>query len=77
MQVNVLRCLLDIASGLEFLHSMKVLHGDLKVGLPVCLLPECPALQDFCGIHHACRALSSVVAAHFELIMCVACTVLP
>ena len=75
--MNVLRCLLDIASGLEFLHSMKVLHGDLKVGPAVCLLPEHPALQDFCRIWHARRALSSVVAAQPDLILCVACTVWP
>ena len=56
VQVNVLRCLLDVASGLEFLHSMKVLHGDLKVGLAVCLLPEYPALQAFCTFWHGCMA---------------------
>ena len=48
VQVNILRCLLDIASGLEFLHSMKVLHGDLKVGLLSAGCLSTLLLQEFC-----------------------------
>ncbi len=29
-QVGVLRCLIDVAAGMEYLHSLGVIHGDLK-----------------------------------------------
>jgi serine/threonine protein kinase len=32
VQAKVYRCLLDIASGLAFLHQKSILHGDLKLG---------------------------------------------
>ena len=32
VQAKVYRCLLDIASGLAFLHQKGILHGDLKLG---------------------------------------------
>ena len=31
MQIAIYRCLLDITAGMDYLHSLGVLHGDLKV----------------------------------------------
>ena len=30
LQLIVLKCLMDVASGMTYLHSMGILHGDLK-----------------------------------------------
>ena len=30
LQIGILKALLDIASGLDYLHAMGVVHGDLK-----------------------------------------------
>ncbi len=32
LQVKVYRCLMDIAAGMQYLHSANILHGDLKLG---------------------------------------------
>ena len=36
VQVAIYRCLLDIAAGMDYLHSLGVLHGECH-----CTLPEC------------------------------------
>ena len=39
VQMAIYRCLLDIAAGMDYLHSLGVLHGMLSLALPVHLLP--------------------------------------
>jgi hypothetical protein len=41
-QEHMLSCLLDVARGLEYLHSKGLMHGDLKAG-NVCLVKTQPA----------------------------------
>ena len=50
MQNAIYRTLLDIAAGMDYLHSSNVLHGDLKVGLPDLFCPT--SLVSSCLQHH-------------------------
>jgi serine/threonine protein kinase len=55
VQAKVYRCLLDIASGLAFLHQKGILHGDLKLGN--ILLKSTTS-----DIRGTCRGLPSLVS---------------
>ena len=35
-QVAVYRCLIDIAAGMDYLHSIGIMHGDLKAANVLC-----------------------------------------
>ena len=36
LQVAVYRCLIDIAAGMDYLHSIGIMHGDLKAANVLC-----------------------------------------
>lgn len=48
MQATIYLCLMDIASGMDYLHSLGVLHGDVK-GANVLLKTTAPTPYDARG----------------------------
>lgn len=45
MQATIYLCLMDIASGMDYLHSLGVLHGDVK-GANVLMKTTAPTAYD-------------------------------
>jgi hypothetical protein len=56
-QATIYLCLMDIASGMDYLHSLGVLHGDVK-GANVLLRTAAPSPYD--GRGFVCKASTPV-----------------
>ena len=60
-QATIYLCLMDIASGMDYLHSLGVLHGDVK-GANVLLRTAAPSPYD--GRGFVCKARACACMLH-------------
>ena len=57
--VWVLRCLLEVVYGMEYLHSLSIVHGDLKCGNVLCKSSTLEARGFTCKASALCKKSGS------------------